>query len=72
MMCFKDKTFCTFYKDCAKSEQCDRPLTRQVEQDAKKWWGGDGYPIAVFVEKPDCHVEIILQKKNKCKLESAT
>lgn len=55
MICYKDKTFCSFYETCAKQNDCSRPLTAQVKDDAVKWWGGEGAPIAVFADKPQCH-----------------
>lgn len=68
MMCFRDMTFCEFYKDCAKANECHRPLTPKVKKDAEKWafkFFKDGMaPIAVFLDKPDCH-EIALAEAKK-------
>ena len=55
MICYKDMTFCTHYKDCAQADQCHRPLTEDVKQAAKEWWGSDDYPIAIFADTPFCH-----------------
>lgn len=55
MICYKDKTFCPFYETCDKRNDCSRPLTPQVKAAAANWWGSDDAPIAVFVEKPQCH-----------------
>ena len=55
MLCFQDRTFCTFYRDCAKAVTCSRPLTEIVTAAATKWWGGPDAPIARFAEKPSCH-----------------
>lgn len=55
MIGYRDRTFCTHYKDCALAEQCTRPLTPEVQKEAEKWWGGKDAPIVVFAEKPDCH-----------------
>lgn len=59
MICYRDMTFCEFYKDCADADECHRPLTDEVKRLADQWWGKEegGAPIAVFVEKPSCHVE---------------
>jgi hypothetical protein len=55
-MCFRDMTFCPlFYTDCKKAEQCTRSLTEKVREDAEKWWGGTGAPIAQFLNQPSCH-----------------
>ena len=44
MMCFMDMTFCT--AKCVNKE-CTRKLTDKVMDDAKKWWGKEGAPIAI-------------------------
>lgn len=54
-MCFRDMTFCTFYKDCANAGTCHRPLTPEVSQAAEKRWGGKDAPIAQFISQPACH-----------------
>jgi hypothetical protein len=54
-MTYRDMTFCTFYKDCANASTCHRPLTDEVIERAKKWWGGDDVPICQYCNKPDCH-----------------
>jgi len=56
MMCFRDMTFCPFWRDCTAVGECSRPLTDEVVAAARRWWGKDGAPIAQFVEKPACHV----------------
>jgi hypothetical protein len=33
---------------------CSRALTEDVKRDADKWWGTEGAPIAVFLERPSC------------------
>jgi len=55
MIHYKDKTYCTFYETCDKRNDCSRPLTPQVKAAAANWWGSDAAPIAVFVDKPQCH-----------------
>lgn len=55
MIGYKDMTFCDHWKDCTKASACHRPLTSEVAAAARKWWGGDDAPIAVWVKKPDCH-----------------
>lgn len=57
MICYRDRTYCTFYETCDKRNDCSRPLTPQVKTDAVKWWGGEGAPISMFVEKPECHTD---------------
>ena len=59
MICYKDMTFCNFWKDCAKGAVCARALTPQVVKSAGDWWSWDGgipeqAPICRFTDKPDC------------------
>jgi hypothetical protein len=63
MICYLDKTFCTFYETCDKKNTCSLPLTPQVKANAKKWWGEEGAPIAVFTEKPECHTDSNKEKQ---------
>jgi hypothetical protein len=58
VLCFRDQTFCTFWENCAKAPECHRPLTPEVREKALKWWGGEGYPISMFLNKPSCHEEV--------------
>jgi len=55
MIVFMDMTFCTFWENCAKADECHRPLTPDVHERALKWWGGPDYPICTFVNQPSCH-----------------
>jgi len=48
MICYKDKTFCGFHKDCG--VDCDRALTNDVVKLAKTM----GLLICQFVDKPEC------------------
>ena len=49
MMCYRDRTFCSFYVDCS-VENCDRALTPEIEDRAQKI----GMPICEFAEQPKC------------------
>jgi hypothetical protein len=53
MLCYKDMTFCTFYKTCAIADECHRPATDEVAQGAREC----GLPIAHFTSTPECHIE---------------
>ena len=55
MICYKDMTFCPFYKDCA--NPCFRSLTDEVWRTAKNWWKDDDPPICQYMSKPDCFKE---------------
>ena len=59
MICYRDMTFCTFHEDCARAAECHRPLTDDVKAKAEKWWGGEGAPIAMFAQKPECHRDVL-------------
>jgi len=50
MICYRDMTFCTHYKDCKKRKECGRALTPKVQKDAKAF----GLPCSYWAEKPDC------------------
>ena len=65
MICYRDMTFCTFWEECSRSEECHRPLTKEVREAAEKWWGGPDYPICCFVEVPDCFEEKELDNEEK-------
>ena len=57
-MCYKDKTFCSFYLECKNGHNCTAALTDKVREDAKKWWGNDNAPIMEYIYKPECFKEI--------------
>lgn len=54
MICYQDRAWCTYHRDCAKRGECDRPLTDEVIARAREWWGGDTPPIEVFGDRPNC------------------
>jgi len=51
MLCYKDMTFCKFYKTCKAGKKCGRALTKEIQDKANKI----GLLICRFVNKPDCH-----------------
>jgi len=56
MICYKDMTFCNF-ESCKKFKECNRALTKNVKDNADKWWGF-GFrkaPICIFLNKPKCY-----------------
>jgi len=63
MICYKDVTFCNYWKECADASICDRPaLTKRVEKEAEK----AGLPIASFGSvKPKCFIAKKNSKENK-------
>ena len=54
MICYKDCTWCPFFKNCLDGENCSRALTDKVIEGAEKWWGKKGAPIDQFSEEPEC------------------
>lgn len=56
MICYKDRTYCSFYKVCNDGDACLRALTPEVDKAAKEF----GLPISYFVEKPTCYKELCL------------
>lgn len=54
MMCYRDRTFCSFNKECSAGDKCEIALTDKVKSDAEKWWGKPDAPICEFVDKPEC------------------
>ena len=56
MICYRDMCFCTYYKDCARKDECPRPLTPEVQAQAEKWM--KNAPIDRFSEKPECFEEM--------------
>lgn len=61
MMCYKDMTFCTFYKDCKHASKCFRPLTPEVERRAM----ASEMPIARYSAQPSCHSDQDPKKKTQ-------
>lgn len=53
MICYKDMTFCAYYKSCKHGKTCHRALTDKVKDGALKAFLG----ISVFSVKPDCYEE---------------
>lgn len=56
MISYRDMTFCENWRTCRAAATCHRPLTPEVAASARRWWGADHAPIAVFAEVPSCHV----------------
>lgn len=54
MICYRDMTFCPFWKECKDGKGCDRALTPEVKKKAVEWFGKYGAPICRYVDKPRC------------------
>ena len=61
MICYKDKTFCSFYKECRFGKNCDIALNDYVLELATKW-SKQFHPTDVLVSQyvsiPDCFEKI--------------
>jgi len=53
MMCYKDRCYCPFFKDCTQGDVCRRALTEEVLSDAMMV----NMPIDQFAERPECFDE---------------
>ena len=58
MICYRDMTFCGYYRDCSKASECNRPLTDDVIAGCISWCGSSN-GIAQWAERPDCHSKIL-------------
>lgn len=52
-MCYKDKTFCDFWRTCFTGNQCDRALTPKVLRRAEEWMPNS--PISRYTDYPQCY-----------------
>lgn len=53
MMHYRDRMYCTFYRECAKGAGCSRALTDAVANHANSI----GMYISQFVTEPECYEE---------------
>jgi hypothetical protein len=53
MLCYRDMTFCGYFEDCRKGNECVRALTTAVRNAAQS----NHLPICQWGEKPECFVE---------------
>ncbi len=58
MICYKDRTWCSFWKDCKVAQKyCDRALYPSVEKKAEEWSAtlGQTRLISEYSSPPDCY-----------------
>lgn len=55
MICYRDKTYCSYYTDCAKGDNCRCALTPEIVEVAERI----KLPICQFAERPKCFEEIV-------------
>lgn len=61
MLCYRDRTFCPFWEDCADNDTCSRPATELVHARAKAL----GLPVALFGEKPNCFISAATNQQSE-------
>ena len=54
MICYRDMTFCPFWRKCKDSLVCGRAETPEIKKKAEEV----RLPICHFAEKPECFREI--------------
>jgi hypothetical protein len=60
MICYKDMTFCDYYKDCQDGDTCFRALTPEIRKRGKEWsetFGAEEELICRFDEEPSCFIK---------------
>jgi len=53
MLCYRDRTFCSFHATCLYGGDCPRAYTDKVKTDADAF----GLGVSVFMDKPECWQE---------------
>lgn len=53
MTCYKDTTFCRYWRKCADGSECCRALTDEVSKAAAK----SENPVCQFISEPSCYIE---------------
>lgn len=53
MMCYRDRTYCAYFPDCAQGGDCPLALTDEVMDMAER----EGLPICQYAERPECWEE---------------
>ncbi len=62
-LCYKDMTFCPFYRSCADGDHCYRALTETIKAEAEIC----GLPISQYMDRPPCYkgtIEIFAAHEN--------
>ena len=50
MMCYRDRTYCGYWRECANGRICAAALTSEVMDMAER----EGLPICQYAERPEC------------------
>lgn len=54
MLCYKDMTFCKFYKSCISGKDCFRAYTSHVVDAAERF----EMPVSLYTVHPPCYNKI--------------
>lgn len=59
MLCYADKTFCGYNKECKKGDTCTIALTIEIRSKCRIWAEENNLPelISVYTTKPKCFEE---------------
>jgi len=66
-MSYKDKTWCTFWKDCKTAANfCDRAFYPSIEVKAREWSKTINQELFIssFIEKPECYIKDLPNGRN--------
>jgi hypothetical protein len=66
MICYKDKTFCSYFQDCAHRKECKDKLTHGVKSAAER----TGLLISQWSEKPGCWERIDQNEKASTSIDA--
>lgn len=61
MLCYRDRTFCSYWRDCRHGKVCNSALTDEVAAAAD----AARLPISQFAEQPQCFLPPVKRKRSK-------
>lgn len=54
VICYKDKTWCSYWTTCIANKDCDRAYTEEVKAEVDK----SGLPVCLFFDAPLCYIQL--------------
>ena len=57
-LCYRDRTFCSYWGGCKDGKECGRALTHTIEVKAREI----RLPISQFADKPECFRDKVLSQ----------
>lgn len=58
MLCYRDMTFCPYWKTCKDGMNCFRKADKKLATKAKEF----GLPLCLWATKPECYIKIKVRK----------